>query len=143
MIFFIAGTYKSVCFVEDETDSGSLPHDREAYRIWAATFKAEPRMLTRRAIVAWKSIEVKLFFQMSDDQYCVSLAFLNGLRLIETGLRFRLLSPSNPSSPQTFLSNQFPEARAGLRPGATDDQIANFETCLDVKLPASLRVLYK
>ena len=32
---------------------------REAYRTWATAFKAEPRTLTRRANVAWKSVEVK------------------------------------------------------------------------------------
>lgn len=47
------------------------------------------------------------------------------------------------ATPQTFLSNHFPEARASLRPGATEEQISNFELHMNVKLPPALRIIYK
>ena len=79
---------------------------------------------------------------MSDDHHSVSLpAYLSFsfLTQILSGALLLIIM----LTPQTFLSSKFPEARAGLRPGATDDQIASFEACLEVKIPASLRVLYK
>ncbi|KAL1202140.1 F-box protein SKIP16 [Cardamine amara subsp. amara] len=42
-----------------------------------------------------------------------------------------------------WLSLNFPEAKATLRKGATEDDLQEFETCLKVKLPLPTRLLYR
>ena len=44
---------------------------------------------------------------------------------------------------QVFLSAHLPDARASLRPGASEADIQTLEAALGISMPLSLRVMYR
>ena len=125
--------------------------------------------MVRRAVVAWRSIEVgaplcgllckssvigarhlpaqTVFLPPFASKLLLSSPHCAGLPLCLPAPHLAcpppICSSHAPHTVQVFLSAHLPDARASLRPGASEADIQALEAALGISMPSALRAMYR